>query len=290
MVKKLKIKTLRGSLGRGLQEGDLVAVLYEGRVIGGNGEVFDANWNFTTFEPVEGRELFTFPLGEGNVIVGWDKGLSDARVGEVLQLKIPAQQAYGNQALPGIPAGSDLNFTVEIVGVVPQGKSQPVLAKLKDLDLAKELIKRINQRAASTQASKVGADRADVIIGTSFADLLIGLAGKDTITGDKSADVLIGGDGGDTYVYLDVDDSLPGDSQRDQVLDFNRKEDRINLSALNADGGLRFIGKRSFGEKPGEVRFGGGLLQLDQDGDGRADLEVELAGVKRFDGSTNLLL
>jgi Ca2+-binding RTX toxin-like protein len=289
MVKKLKIKTLRESTGRELQDGDLVAVLYSGSLIGGDGEVFDANWNFTTFEPVQGRELFTFPLGDGNVIVGWEKGLSDARVGEVLQLKIPAQQAYGNQALPGIPAGSDLNFTVEIVGVVPKGKSRPVLAKFKDLGLPKTLINRINQLAASTQASKVGTDRADVIIGTPLADLLIGEDGKDTITGDKSADVLIGGGGGDTYVYLDVDDSLPGDGQRDQVLDFSRKEDRINLSALNAEGNLRFIGRRSFSVQPGEVRFGGGLLQFDQDGDGQADLEVALAGVKRF-GSSNLVL
>jgi FKBP-type peptidyl-prolyl cis-trans isomerase 2 len=289
MVKKLKIKTLRASTGRELQDGDLVAVLYSGSLIGGDGEVFDANWNFTTFEPVQGRELFTFPLGDGNVIVGWEKGLSDARVGEVLQLKIPAQQAYGNQALPGIPAGSDLNFTVEIVGVVPKGKSQPVLANFEDIGLAKKLINRINQRAASTQASKVGTDLADVIIGTPLADLLIGEDGKDTITGDKSADLLIGGGGGDTYVYLDVDDSLPGDGQRDQVLDFSRKEDRVNLSALNAEGNLRFIGRRSFSEQPGEVRFGGGLLQFDQDGDGQADLEVALAGVKRF-GSSNLVL
>jgi hypothetical protein len=37
------------------------------------------------------------------------------------------------------------------------------------------------------------------------------------------------------------------------------------------------------------VRFAGGLLQFDQDGDGQADLEVVLAGVKRFGGS-NLVL
>jgi Ca2+-binding RTX toxin-like protein len=182
-----------------------------------------------------------------------------------------------------------LNFTVEIVGVVPKGQSRPVLAKFNDLGLSKTLIKQINQLAASTQASKVGTDLADVITGTPFADLLIGLAGNDTITGDNSADLLIGGDGGDTYVYLGVDDSLPGDGQRDQVLDFNRKEDRVNLSALNAEGNLRFIGRRSFSEQPGEVRFGGGLLQFDQDGDGQADLEVALAGVKRFGGS-NLVL
>jgi FK506-binding nuclear protein len=62
-----------------------------------NGKQFDSN---TAGAP------FSFVLGRGEVIKGWDQGLNGMAVGGERKLSIPAQLAYGKQKLPGIPAKS----------------------------------------------------------------------------------------------------------------------------------------------------------------------------------------
>jgi FK506-binding nuclear protein len=59
-----------------------------------SGKQFDAN---TSGKP------FSFVLGKGEVIRGWDEGLAGMSVGGERRLTIPAGLAYGNQKLPGIP-------------------------------------------------------------------------------------------------------------------------------------------------------------------------------------------
>ncbi|OCF40808.1 FK506-binding protein 4 [Kwoniella heveanensis CBS 569] len=73
-----------------------------------NGKQFDAN---TSGKP------FSFVLGRGEVIKGWDEGLAGMAVGGERKLSIPPQLAYGNQKIPGIPKGSTLNFEVKLVSV-----------------------------------------------------------------------------------------------------------------------------------------------------------------------------
>jgi FK506-binding nuclear protein len=60
-----------------------------------NGKQFDSN---TAGAP------FSFVLGRGEVIKGWDQGLNGMAVGGERKLSIPAALAYGKQKLPGIPA------------------------------------------------------------------------------------------------------------------------------------------------------------------------------------------
>ena len=60
-----------------------------------NGKQFDAN---TAGSP------FSFVLGRGEVIKGWDQGLNGMAVGGERKLVIPAPLAYGKQKLPGLPA------------------------------------------------------------------------------------------------------------------------------------------------------------------------------------------
>ena len=60
-----------------------------------NGEPFDTSFDFSSFEAVEGRDPFSFTLGVGQVIEGWNKGLAGQRIGAVVDLTIPAEMAYG---------------------------------------------------------------------------------------------------------------------------------------------------------------------------------------------------
>ena len=98
-------------VGKGPQpkSGDDVLVNYTGRFP--NGKVFD-----TSLAP--GRTPFELHLGHGEVIKGWDEGLSTMRVGGKRKLIIPPNLAYGERGYPGvIPPNATLTFDVELVKI-----------------------------------------------------------------------------------------------------------------------------------------------------------------------------
>jgi len=89
--------------------GDNVTVNYVGSLT--NGTVFDASAN-------HGTSGFTFTLGAGQVIKGWDSGIIGMKEGGKRKLVIPASLAYGDQAVGNvIPANSTLIFEVELLKV-----------------------------------------------------------------------------------------------------------------------------------------------------------------------------
>lgn len=91
--------------------GDIVTVNYVGALT--NGTVFDASANHQ-----ETANGFTFNLGAGQVIKGWDEGIVGMKEGGRRTLVIPASLAYGSQSpAPSIPANSDLVFQVELLKV-----------------------------------------------------------------------------------------------------------------------------------------------------------------------------
>ncbi len=93
--------------GRAAQAGDNVTVQYVG-VSFSTGEQFDASWD--TGQP------FSFPLGAGQVIPGWDKGIVGMRPGGRRQLTIPPEQAYGADGFPpDIAPNETLVFVVDLV-------------------------------------------------------------------------------------------------------------------------------------------------------------------------------
>lgn len=91
------------------EAGDIVTVNYVGSLT--NGTVFDASAN-------HGTTGFTFNLGAGQVIKGWDLGVAGMKEGGKRKLVIPAALAYGDRAIGDvIPANSTLIFEVELLKV-----------------------------------------------------------------------------------------------------------------------------------------------------------------------------
>lgn len=98
-------------------QGDFVVVDYVGRAYS-TGEVFDSS---------QGRGPFTFQLGAGRVIAGWDQGIAGLRVGERARLTIPPDLAYGETGAGGqIGPNETLVFDVRLVEIVePPGAGTP---------------------------------------------------------------------------------------------------------------------------------------------------------------------
>jgi len=286
-VEKLSGRLLRKSRGPKIASGYRVLAYYQGTLL--NGEEFDANFNFSSFEAVRNRDPFSFTLGAGEVIEGLDKGLRGRRIGSVVELTIPAEMAYGESgAGDAIPPNSPLKFTVEILAAndSPNGGTTQVFANWRHFGINTKKIGLTTTLIQSTTSFKLGLDAGDELLGTSYNDLLVGLRGKDRLTGNRGADVLIGGPGKDIFVYTNVNDSPSSKRKSDHLLAFGRK-DKIDLSEVADE--LRFIGNDPFSGMAGDVRFDNETLELDKNGDGTADLALLMPGTQSID-IENLIL
>ena len=97
--------------GAQAKAGDTVSVHYTGTLT--DGTSFDSSRE--RGQPIE------FPLGQGQVIKGWDEGIAKMRVGDQAILVIPPTIGYGPQGASGvIPPNATLIFIVELVGVKAQ--------------------------------------------------------------------------------------------------------------------------------------------------------------------------
>ncbi len=111
----LRMKVIRQGDGRIAEAGQIAIVHYTGWLYDDNaenkrGQKFDSS--------VDRGQHFQFPLGAGRVIKGWDQGVVGMQEGEIRELTIAPELAYGERGAGNvIPAGATLIFEVELAGM-----------------------------------------------------------------------------------------------------------------------------------------------------------------------------
>lgn len=104
----LKIEDLIVGTGAEAAVGSTVSVHYTGTLL--NGTKFDSS--------VDRGQPFSFTIGKGSVIQGWEQGIQGMKVGGKRKLTIPPALAYGDRAMGNvIPANSTLLFEVDLLDV-----------------------------------------------------------------------------------------------------------------------------------------------------------------------------
>ena len=107
-VSELEIEDASIGEGPEVESGDVAEVHYTGRLE--SGEVFDSS--------LDRGEPFSFEVGAGQVIEGWDQGLVGMQVGGERELTIPPELGYGEQGSPpNIPPNSTLIFDIELLAI-----------------------------------------------------------------------------------------------------------------------------------------------------------------------------
>jgi peptidylprolyl isomerase len=106
-ITKFNLITSQEGTGAAAKAGDTITVHYTGTLL--DGTKFDSSLDRGT--------PFSFQLGAGMVIAGWDQGLIGTKVGQKLRLEIPSEMAYGDRAVSIIPANSGLIFEVEVLEI-----------------------------------------------------------------------------------------------------------------------------------------------------------------------------
>jgi peptidyl-prolyl cis-trans isomerase A (cyclophilin A) len=104
----LRYKMIQKGNGKKAENGKTVSVHYTGQLE--DGKVFDSS--IPRKKPIE------FPLGQGNVIEGWDEGIALLQVGDKARFVIPSHLGYGSRGAGGaIPPNATLIFDVELMDV-----------------------------------------------------------------------------------------------------------------------------------------------------------------------------
>lgn len=155
---------------------------------------------------------------------------------------------------------------------------------------------RLGNITDTANFSATGNDAPGTLVGNAGRNVLNGRGGNDQINGNdgndiliggEGADTLVGGSGSDTFVFSSVSNSRPGSANRDLINGFDRGQDVIDLSAIDAntttfgvDDAFTFIGTSSFTGIAGQLRVQGlggpnaSIVEMDVNGDRVADMQI----------------
>lgn len=108
-VQGINVEILREGRGNPAVAGNVLTVDYSGMLT--DGVKFDSSY--------DRGQSFSFTLGAGRVIKGWDVGLAGMKIGEKRKLTVPPEMAYGERGFPvvGIPQNATLIFEVELLRI-----------------------------------------------------------------------------------------------------------------------------------------------------------------------------
>ena len=183
-------------------------------------------------------------------------------------------QAGATKGMPGIDA-------------ISAEMAPAIRSALKALGLSRNLAVE-ELLAADTGNTTISGDGTDydgshndddLILGSKAADTLTGGAGADILAGLRGADTLTGGSGADIFVFTAARDSNP--SAMDTITDFGKGADRLCFAKLGdltllADENAAFSGD---GDEIRWYRSGSGtIVEVDLDGDAKADMRIALDG------------
>jgi Ca2+-binding RTX toxin-like protein len=142
--------------------------------------------------------------------------------------------------------------------------------------------------------SLFGSTGGDTVEGGAGQDRLFGDKGNDHIDGGLGNDITSGGPGADTFVFRTLADA--GDANgADRIEDHDGQTDRIDLSAIDANVTLAgnqaftFIGAAPFSSTAGELRYAGGIVSGDVNGDGVLDLRFRIGNAIALDAGDFVL-
>lgn len=207
-----------------------------------------------------------------------------------------------------------VTLTAEQAGALGVSKDSPQKAIVSQVentasngelaaDTVKVVVTASTLLTGSTGVSYVASAGDDQLAGTNLNDTIDGNSGKDTINGGDGNDIIIGGagvdsmtggEGVDTFKFTETTDSGTGTGNRDIITDFAdgglAGGDLIDLSAFDKGTDVAFIGSASFegatgitNENIAEVRYvvagGNAIVEVDTDGNGSADFQIQLTGV-----------
>jgi hypothetical protein len=222
-----------------------------------------------------------------------------------------------------LKAGAKLDFETNSSLDVTVRVDDPTIGKSYEASKSFTIsVTDVKETPPGTEGSEklVGGNGDDVLDGKGGNDVIEGGGGNDTLIGGTGIDTLTGGAGRDIFVFATPQDSAPGYSgyvnngaydplsgaaKRDVVTDFVKGEDRLDLSKIDASlklsGDQAFIwnGTANFSSKSGDLIYrtfdlagtanDKTIVYGDIDLDGRADFQIELAGILNLSRSDFIL-